>query len=434
MPDKIREGFEFSYESMAASSFLAVKAGPRENILDYQVAMAAANNIERLACFNMKCLNGEAYCYYNITSKLSLSFFLKRRKLSREEFIKLLADITRTVISSEGYLLSEASFLIDAEYIFINPENLEISLVYIPVETGEDPCRIFRDFVIRLILKQADIEEKESDNFLQRILSNVKTEVFNFPDFLRLLDDLLYGGGAVSTATEETAASWEPSSTESQTEPVIDNKKPNVRPVAIALLSQTAMAAAVLLSVRYIRDAGGNSAANYAAVAIIAAAVDIIILKYVMKGLKTVKSGGGPSFVNETGKAQQPDDAGQNPEPVVEFMPSTNNNTVLLGNEKTGIPVLKSKNSASHNDIAIDKPDFLIGRLKEQVDHMCESTAIGKVHAQVIRRNGGCYLKDLNSVNGTFVNEGRLASNVEYELKDGDHVSFANTDFILVMK
>ncbi len=44
------------------------------------------------------------------------------------------------------------------------------------------------------------------------------------------------------------------------------------------------------------------------------------------------------------------------------------------------------------------------------------------------------FLKDLNSVNGTFVNDGRISGNVEHPLKDGDNVAFANCEYVFVLQ
>ncbi len=439
MPGNLKDRLEFSYESIGTASYLVIKAGPWEELLNYQVSMTGCNTIDRLAQYNVKNSNGDAYCYYNITSKLSLSFFLKRRKLLRNEFIALLADMARTIVDSAGYLLSDACFLLDPDYIFINPENMEIAMVYVPVNAEGDTCKAFKDFILKLVLQLADIDEKAGDNFLQRILACVKNDTFSFSDFLKLLDSLLYGNEADETgsgdcAEEPVAAALEHKNTEVVKKP--ENRF--VRPFGVALLSQLLIAAVVLAVMKYIKLPGGNSFANCLALILIVAAVDIIILKNVLKG---VRFNMHDRAEKESGDVKM---EGVYPSPGELKMPegktgvrselSITSNTVLLGGIQTGFPILRNKNSPGLEDIIIDKPDYIIGRLKDQVDFVSKSTAVGKIHAQLIRRDDSWFLKDLNSVNGTFVNDGRISGNVEHPLKDGDHIAFANSEYVFVLQ
>lgn len=439
MPENLQDRLEFSYDNIGASSYLIIKTGQREDILEYQVSMTSCNRIEKLVQFDLKCVNGYAYCYYNITSKLALSFFLKRRQLSRNEFVKLLADMVRTIVDSTGYLLSDYSFLLDSDYIFINPENLEISMIYVPVGIEGDTCKAFKDFIINLILQLADIEENGSDNFMQRILAFVKNDLFNFFDFLKLLDSMLFSketDEAVSMRLDggQLASKLEQGFPES-------NKKSvdkGVMPVLIALLSQLVIAVLVLLVIKYIKLPSGNSIVNNLALILIVLAVDIIILKNVFKGVKLFNKSEG---INEAGCNRLTDafadtDDGKVQEEKLEIRinPAISSNTVLLGSIKNGFPIFKSRSNPGIEDIVIDKPDFIIGRLKEQVDFASKSTAVGKIHAQILSRNDVWFLKDLNSVNGTFLNDCRISSNVEYQMKDGDNIAFANNEYMFMCR
>ena len=74
-----------------------------------------------------------------------------------------------------------------------------------------------------------------------------------------------------------------------------------------------------------------------------------------------------------------------------------------------------------------------MGRLEEQVDYTCKSNVIGKIHAEITKRDGQYYIKDLNSRNGTFVNSERIDSNKEYEIKHNDRVSLANCEYTFIV-
>lgn len=68
----------------------------------------------------------------------------------------------------------------------------------------------------------------------------------------------------------------------------------------------------------------------------------------------------------------------------------------------------------------------IVGQLKEQADLVLPSSAVSRIHASIEKRAGNWYLKDLNSKNGTWVNEQELYGEEEQELSEGDQIRFAD--------
>jgi molybdopterin converting factor small subunit len=341
-------------------------------------------------------------------------------------------------------------------------------MIYLPIETNANTCALFREFVVGLILKYADIEENSGDNFLQRILVSVKNDLFSLPEFMKLMDDLLFSTEGVSVACGEYTKLQGNSVVGIENTTIVGSKYlennddkqlpkslPKPLPISIAILSQLLMAIMVFLCVKYFKLSGNNSTANYVAIGIIIVALDVIIFKNLFKGKCIIIKKENQDKENQvkenrdkqnraiaedsdfnveaTAAALKEQVKEQVKEPELVHFPTLSSNTVLLGNMNKGFPLLKSRNVNEAEDIVLDKTDFLIGRLGEQVDHVCKSYAVGKVHAQIISDGGVCLLKDLNSINGTFVNNIRIPSNMEHELKDGDRVAFANCEFVLVL-
>jgi serine phosphatase RsbU (regulator of sigma subunit) len=60
---------------------------------------------------------------------------------------------------------------------------------------------------------------------------------------------------------------------------------------------------------------------------------------------------------------------------------------------------------------AIDQPTALIGRQPDAAVYL-ESLAVSRQHAQIVRENGECFVEDLGSSNGTFVNGQQLKGRV----------------------
>lgn len=68
---------------------------------------------------------------------------------------------------------------------------------------------------------------------------------------------------------------------------------------------------------------------------------------------------------------------------------------------------------------------FHVGRSDDN-DYRVDAAAVSKAHATFVEREGSCWLRDLGSTNGTFVNGVRVS---EHRLRDGDVVQFGPVEF-----
>jgi len=476
----------FGYESDASASFLVVTSV--NGAAEYQCGMLGHNVIRCLIPPERMLKDGMTCFYYNITSKVPLSIYLKRKKFSKSEFLKFIFDVASSVNDSYGYLLNSSNFVFRQDYIYICPDSLEPSLIYVPAEKGCESCEALKSFVSELLLQHIQIEGFDNGNIVQRILSALRSESFNLKSFVTLISELLYGGDcgiAGNTAKPDPAGKQAAVFFDEAAATVCGNKnirKPDARStpllVTFAILLQPVMALAIYLCRGLIDKAGANHTANYAAVLMVVAAVDVLIFKKLLTsglaGLKAknqevreavqkpeeealkVKAGimkaeiekkDKPEvfmkltpipdmFEPEMPKLEMPKPEMHKPEmprPAIDKPDAVrfSNKTELLGRHAKGVRVLKSTGKrAEEDDIVLDKDDFIIGRLEGHVDHVLYNNAVGKLHAELINRNGISCVKDLNSMNGTFVNDSRIESNKEYELRVNDRLRLANSEYI----
>jgi len=522
-----REKPEFIYESDQEASFLVVRCGAE--LPEYQVSMLEHNNISFVIPLNIVRKDGINHFYYNITSKISLALFLKRKKFSRQQFLKFLIDVVSTINVASGYLLSCSNFILDAEYIYINPENLEPALVYVPARFEEGWGSSIQNFVSDLLMQHINAEGFEGENLVQRILAAVNRQQFYVKGFLNLLNELLYGrrspdgnmeglvpaSDAVlsngdsgnkplySCGTNEKAAANKASgaiisgsgtttgttvnrtlgSREdiSKTEKSSRYGNKNLWLAVLALLVQVLIGIAIYSLRDLLDNIGGNPAVTYVAVAMIVIALEILLFKKIKDSGFIVFEKGNPDGMKPeqddekvsgifsaynaysvsgatgaTGASEIPgthsfpgslrssdvsgcntDDAfytAENPGETEIKAPaeaaSFSDKTELLSNQVRRVPVLKSRDRRGiMEDIYIDKDDFIIGRLEGHADYVIKNNAVGKLHVQLIRRDGAFYVRDLNSVNGTYINDVRIESNKDYEIKENDILRIANCEY-----
>lgn len=523
---------KFSYESDTAASFLVIQYDAK--VAEYQLRMLERNRVKYVISPEMVIKEGIACFYYNITSMISLAFFLERQKLSREEFLRLLLYISSSVNDSLGYLLDPESFIFNMEYIYINPETFEPALVYIPAKIEQSGWVTLQGFTSDLLMMHIQAEGFDSGNFVQRILSVAKSEAFNLKACVALMSELLYGSGQDrGQAWHDEPGKEEPRKIERPTENnYIKVKKEEIKQekekeneknvnkndsksiganinaylvVVLVIALQFAMGTIIYMSREFLEKVGENQTVTYAAVLMIVLAVDVLIFKRIydarlinvkqikakadieMQGSKSGEFDAGANVTGSrkgdksAGSSSKSADAGYRREytdgwsldkairraaedrrstgAIGEVLAAKDKEsgslvadtitavadgsgrasggrackTELLGKDAKGIRTLRCTGKhGSDEDIVLDKDDFVIGRLAGHVDHVINNNAVGKLHAQFICKNGACFVKDLNSMNGTFINNTRIESNKEYELRDNDRLRLANCEYVLV--
>jgi len=106
--------------------------------------------------------------------------------------------------------------------------------------------------------------------------------------------------------------------------------------------------------------------------------------------------------------------------------------TIILGYPSGNLPYLQS-HSCPTERITIMKDSMLLGRLSDSVDYTIKNKAVGKIHAEIIKKEDSYYIIDLNSVNGTYINNERIACSTAVRLRNGDIVTLANESYTFVM-
>lgn len=488
---------EFSYENDAAASFLVIKCDAE--VLEYQALMLGHNRIRHVIPVDVIRKESVTCFYYNITSRISLAFYLNRHKFNREAFLKMLLYIASAVNEAGGYLLTDSNFIFEPEYIYINPETLEPDLIYIPAVMNEGGGVRMAAFVSDLMLCHLNVNGFDSGNFVQRILASAKNEVFNNKEFIILLNELLYGherevGEMAEQGNEMSDVHTLLSGVKDDKEKKdftahVWNKKEGKKvkydrtmkkvnktgwiPV-VAVLAQIIMGSVIYLCRGFLAGMSDDPLATYVAVAMIVLAAEV----FLFKKLNDARTGSFDKAGEPSDPEKQKDIIKEIPVPKEEMIPKAETimervadrdrpgafgcahpypggrddekapafetysteapgqtacKTELLGCYAKGVRVLKSTgNHSGDEDIYIDKDDYIIGRLSGYVDHVLMNNAVGKLHAQMICRNGACYVRDLNSVNGTFVNNKRIDSNKDIELKNNDKLQLANSEFVFI--
>ncbi len=111
---------------------------------------------------------------------------------------------------------------------------------------------------------------------------------------------------------------------------------------------------------------------------------------------------------------------------------------ILNGERSSQVPgatvLLKSVDEALYTSVPVTEFPFFIGKLRKNVDYCLQKSAVSRYHAKITKEEDKYCITDLNSTNGTYVNETRLNSYENCELKHGDRVGLADVTFEFILR
>ncbi len=94
------------------------------------------------------------------------------------------------------------------------------------------------------------------------------------------------------------------------------------------------------------------------------------------------------------------------------------------------IPFLEYIKSGVKKKVFITKDKFLIGKSVKSVDFLCDEEGVSRLHAQIVKDKNKFCLEDLNSTNGTYLNDIKIESGKRHYLENKDILKFAEKEYI----
>ena len=91
--------------------------------------------------------------------------------------------------------------------------------------------------------------------------------------------------------------------------------------------------------------------------------------------------------------------------------------------------ILSAINAPAPLQLVVDRSDYRIGKNPDMDGVVTFNKFIGRTHCMILKNGSSFSVVDLNSKNGTFINQSRLSPQQPYGLKTGDVLRLANSDF-----
>ena len=345
---------------------------------DYQFQMLMYNNIEGLIPVSIKKINDHQELYYDITSKVSMQTMYAKKGITGSEVYQFLQSLNLLAEKLKEYLLNLDDIVFEPESIFIERKEQKYYYCYLPNNKG--------DF------------HENIRNLLDRLL-----EYINYDDKKSVL--VLYGMQQITmnsdfTITELIECAKENFETNKQ------RPKENY-------------------SIREVR--GGNVyTSNEAPREEIdqkeKSGIASKILQWKRK--KKYQSEDEITGIQTFGQAEEIQEE-------MMYKDTEEETRLLMNMEIEELFTLKSVNAEKLIKISPTRFPCIIGKSIKSSDICIDNPVISRVHMRIFKEKGSFLIEDLNSTNGTYLNNEKLEAYSPQCIRQGDEIMLANINFVV---
>jgi hypothetical protein len=443
--NRLSENYEVTYQNDIQHSYMVIRLQEPMQLLEYQIRMIQENPSPQLLSLHKKRMDKHEYLYYDITSKITLAQLLKRKKLNQQELLLLIRSLIKGLELSKLYLLQGGSFILSEDYIYVDPANLELSLAYLPISGEAHTLDSLKSLLLDMIVYKASFATAADGSGVYELLETIKREDFSLKGLVNAINKL-ESNGPLESPQGQPAQKKEPERKRGPRAPsASDSGKTNRTeklekdPGAFLLVQLFFAAGAVFLFRLLYYSTEGSALSEAIGAVLLLAACDYFVvsrLKLWDKKAPKQEEREKKKKMNKAtplpGRKQAAVETGAAASKAEPQGRALETQWIMEGPEESVF--LEGCDEGKAQRIYIDRSSFVIGRLKSQVDYLSDNNAVGKLHAEIIKKGTEYFIRDLNSRNGTYVNGERISSNIEHPMKNDDQIGFADSQYRFVYK
>ena len=378
------------------------------DIEKYEFKMLENNYISGLMKFKLVKDNEKTIFCYDITSKQSLSRILEYKPIGLEDIKKIVLGIIRAITNMERFLLGTYGLLLNTDYIYADPESLDLALCYLPCIKEEMQSKLSDLFA--QILAKLDQNDHEGVVLAYSLYQESLKDNCVFNDLLSIMNK--YNKNTKKEILLKIADA------EHNKEDVYESDKEN-------FLESKTKDRAEIFSIKSLFRMKKEKAKVKG---------PIQESKNSYKTQKPEASLSEEEFYEEKKEWLELFENSKSMERSNTYEEKDYTHTVLLSeaSENKADYILKSSDKTVE-DIKISYFPFIIGKQERICDYIIKSEMVSRLHLRIDKDRGEKFsIRDLNSLNGTKL-EGRLLDNEEVaELSLGNEVEIADLRYVFV--
>lgn len=440
----------------------------------YCVHMLQANSIEGIIKPELRTIDNRVLYYYDIKSKQSIETIYVKNSINYEQIKKLFINLVDLIGQSYEFLLNENDLVLEPEYIFIAHATGRVNVCYLPGYNNDIRKQLAT--LIEYIMNKVEYDDKEAVLYVYNLYTVCRDEGFSFDNLISAIREV--GIGKPVIAKSKRSGKVETEITNKQVsaynnevlETVPKEQSPKRQiPVMMERVSEDreqyyyalrtyiytgacAIGAILVLIIsintRIVYTSIGNRIDYGKLMALLL--ILMITSGYMIKNIwdkrnrltriiskqeyidpRIEYSDVNKQLEDQTEQIKSTyKDTVQKKKSEVAKQPEEYNPTILLNVEPKSIGCcLKPENKDVYEIIYIKEFPYIIGKQKGNVDYFLDKEVVSRFHVKITREDDIYYITDLNSTNGTCLNNKSLPCYQRFELALGDEVAIAGIKY-----
>ncbi len=351
-----------------------------------ELNMLLANEINYILPHELRYINAVPKLYYHVEGRQPIEVLYEKSKMGYDVLTALLLNVCDVMDKIKRYLLCLDDLVLDAAHIYHNWEAQKAEFIYLPgyqVPVTDQMCAI-----VEYMLKNVDFQDAAGADMIYRLYEDVQKRGASIEMFRAYCsgqmsgEQIIYSRKKAGIASEqingEVGEKHHPDNTDTQ----LYGRQYGLRPL-----------------VGRLKDCVRN-------------------FSCMRKSGRSI-----PKAEDTISKAPVEENVMKVPEQELESA------TKLLG---TAEETLYLSLVFFFFLLLIPKGRITIGRQPDSCDYVLHAQAVSRIHAALTLEKGNVIITDLNSRNGTYVNQERLELNQGVVLQRGDEVRFGSVIFVVV--
>ena len=409
------------------------------DVVDTKVDMGMSGRFPQIIPYTLEEKEGQRTFVYQIGERMQMTEFLKK-EINKKQMLTLLYNVLSALETFGMNMISLSYVAKDIQYIFVNPETLEVSFIVAAVDKEITDLNEVRDFV-KAIICDATYFEMDRDNYVARLISFTNRRgTFSISDMKKYVDNLLLDMGIhIEEEKKQEVKENKTAADKVSRVGVMQNQAKMSQPVSPMSNGQPMpgrpmpMPNGQPMPGRPMPMPNGQPMPNHP-----------MPMQMGPDGKPVAPMPNGQPMPNRPMPMQMGPDgkpivppvspmngAAPMPEKKPEAAPVPPMPEQKTDAPKPQAPVPYLLRTATNEKIYINKPEFAIGRSATKADYtVTDNSDVSRIHCIIERKNGVSYIKDNQSTNGTYVNGKNIAGQENVFLTNNAKVSLGDEEFV----
>lgn len=436
-------------------NYLKITCANQDGMPPYLMKMLACNEITGLLSMHERVIDNITEYHYNVKAYKPIAMLYQTHNVTIDEIVRILQCLDKSIKDLEEFFLERDGIILNPQYVMFDTAEKKAYFVYVPCkkERFEEELRHMLEFMMEHM-------EHSDRNKTIRFYEAYQDVIRGNSDVRVIIEKLTADDSETGSEKEEGRKEAETEyiipdvmseNIEQETETETFNPKKAGR--ILKSVSATAVFAAVLSQI-FSKALPFDVPLQVAAVITVVAAcvykfgmhIEKLPSSRFTKVVKTTEEvpysfSEEKNDINmcEKGLEYNCGSAGADSNynnDISEHNFYEENTTMLLSQaiKKKCILELESANGHINDSIYIEKLPCVLGCAGTAADVVVQQPFVSRMHARIDKDiDNNCYIQDLFSTNGTFVNNRRLMPKEQQVLRDGDIVVLASSEYRVVM-